>query len=89
MKKRLLSKRVNLSLPPRMIYLVQMLADRDRVPLTTKAAELLEQGLEAEEDRVLVEHAEHRLHELETGSVRPLSSVAFWRAVARDVKKKT
>ena len=34
------------------------------MPPTTKAAELLEQGLEAEEDRILVEMAEKRLDDL-------------------------
>ncbi len=80
-------KRVNLSLSPGVVYLVQMLADRDEVPLTQKAKELLEQGLESEEDRLLVELAERRLQEVEDGVVQPLSSEEFWKAVARDQKQ--
>lgn len=81
-------KRVNLSLSPGIVHLVQMLADRDDVPLTQKARELLEQGLESEEDRMLVTLAEQRLREVENGEVEPLSSEAFRKAVARDQKKR-
>lgn len=88
MRKKTNSKRVNLSLSQRTVYLVKMLADRDGVPPTTKAAELLEQGLEAEEDRILVEMAEKRLDDLEKGSAKEVTSEAFWSTVERDRQKK-
>lgn len=87
-KKQLPIKRVNLSLPQNVVYVVRMLAERDDVPLTTKATELLEQGLEAEEDRVLVEMAEKRLQDLERGTAKALSSETFWTAVEKDRKKR-
>lgn len=80
--------RVNLSLPQNMVYLVQMLAERDDVPLTTKATELLEQGLDAEEDTILVEMAEKRLADLESGKEKALSSEEFWKLIENDQKKK-
>ena len=79
-------KRVNLSLPQNVVYLVRMLAERDDVALTTKATELLEQGLEAEEDIILVEMAEERLADLERGKTKALSSDAFWKRIAKDRK---
>ncbi|MDA1209385.1 MAG: hypothetical protein O2904_05135 [bacterium] len=86
-KKRQAIHRVNLSLPQNVVYLVQMLAERDNVTLTTKATELLEQGLDAEEDLILVEMAEDRLEDFEKGKHKPLSSDAFWKAVEKDTKK--
>lgn len=80
-------KRVNLSLPPKLVFLVQTLADRDDVPLTQKAQELLEQGLESEEDRILIELAEERLEEIESGRVKPLSSEEFWKSVTAEKKQ--
>ena len=80
-QKRTSIKRVNLSLPQKVVYLVQILADLDDVPLTQKARELLEQGLETEEDRILVDMAEARLGEIEEGAVQPLSSEDFWKMV--------
>lgn len=87
-KQRSTTKRVNLSLSQNVVYLVQMLAERDDVTLTTKATELLEQGLEAQEDRILVEMAEERLEDLSRGSNKPLSSDDFWKAVENDRKKR-
>ncbi len=86
-RKRPANKRVNLSLPQNVLYLVRMLAERDSVPLTTKATDLLEQGLEAEEDRILVEMAEKRLRDLEGGGLKPIASDAFWKSVETDTKK--
>tara|TARA_B100000315_G_C14257934_1_gene442787 strand:+ start:303 stop:497 length:195 start_codon:yes stop_codon:yes gene_type:complete len=64
-----------------------MLAERDDVTLTTKAAELVEQGLEAEEDLVLVEMAEERLEDLERGKEKALSSKDFWKTVKKDKRQ--
>ena len=83
-QKRTSAKRVNLSLQPHIVYLVQILADRDDVPLTQKAKELLEQGLETEEDRILVELAETRLNDIEEGTEQPVSSEEFWALVQRE-----
>ncbi len=89
MKKRSDIKRVNLSLPQNVVYLVEMLAERDDVTLTTKATELLEQGLEAQEDLLLVEIAEQRQKELENGTATILTSEEFWKAVENDRSKKS
>lgn len=78
-KKRTPIKRVNLSLPQNVVYLVNMLAERDEVSLTTKATELLEQGLEAQEDILLVQIAEERLQEVENGTETLLSAEEFWK----------
>ncbi|MCK5016654.1 MAG: hypothetical protein KAS32_06210 [Candidatus Peribacteraceae bacterium] len=80
-------KRVNLSLPQNVVYLVHMLAERDNVTLTTKASELLEQGLDTEEDKILVEMAEKRMEDLENGKLKTLSSDDFWKKVEKDKKK--
>ncbi len=87
-KKRSQIKRVSLSLSPKVVYLVQMLADRDGVKLTTKAADLLEQGLENEDDRVLTELAEERLNEIDSGNLKPLSSQEFWSELSAKLKKR-
>jgi len=89
MKKRSDIKRVNLSLPQNVVYLVEMLAERDDVTLTTKATELLEQGLEAQEDLLLVEIAEQRQKELENGTATILTSEELWKAVENDRSKKS
>jgi len=86
-KKRSKIKRVNLSLKPNVVYLVQMLANRDDVSLTTKAAELLEQGIEVEEDMMLVEIAEQRLKEIEDGKVKAISLSDFKKQLKKERKK--
>ena len=82
-------KRVNLSLSQNVVYLVQMLAERDDVTLTTKATDLVEQGLEAEEDRILVEMAEKRLADLEQGKAKTIPAQEFRALIEKDLKKRT
>ncbi|MFH1821787.1 MAG: toxin-antitoxin system, antitoxin component [Methanobacteriota archaeon] len=55
-----LKKRINLSVPEDIEKALTLLAKRDRVPVTTKTMELLEEALEIEEDRVLLAIAEER-----------------------------
>lgn len=88
MKKRSAIKRVNLSLPQNVVYLVQMLAERDDVTLTTKATELLEQGLEAQEDLILVEMAEKRLQDLEQGTAKTIPAKKFRALIEADMRSR-
>ena len=46
-------KRINVSLANEIVLLLNLLAKRDEVPTATKAAQLIEQALELEEDAEL------------------------------------
>jgi predicted DNA-binding protein len=53
--------RINISVSKETRELLEGLAKRDQQPLATKAAELLEEALELEEDRMLSAIADERL----------------------------
>lgn len=53
-------KRLNITLSPDMETAIKRLAERDRVPRASKAAELLLMALEIEEDRVWDKLAQKR-----------------------------
>ncbi len=53
-------KRINITMSPEMEETLTLLAQRDQVPEATKAAELLREAMEAEEDAVLARIAEER-----------------------------
>lgn len=53
-------KRINVSLSRTVERNVRALARRDQVPAATKAAELIENALELEEDRILSKIADER-----------------------------
>ena len=48
-----LKKRINITLADDLAVILEQLAKLDKVPQATKAAKLLEEALELEEDRVL------------------------------------
>ena len=77
-------RRIDLSLPKRFVAFIEILAEQDNVPLTTKTAELVKRGLQSVEDSFFVEQAEERLREIDEGSVRPLSSEQFWSDVEEE-----
>ena len=56
-----LKKRVNLSLPEVMEKTLKHLAERDAMPMATKAVELLRIALEIEEDAIYSQIAHNRL----------------------------
>lgn len=84
MKKTGKSKRVNLSLPIAVLQIIVQLAKRDQVPVTTKAAQLVQQGLEVEDEAIAIEIAEQRLREIESGAVKPIKAADFWKLVESD-----
>jgi predicted DNA-binding protein len=53
-------KRINITMSPEMEEILTLLAQRDQVPEATKAAELLRDAMETEEDAVLARIAEER-----------------------------
>lgn len=53
-------KRINISIPADIEETLIILAERDSVPVATKAGELLREMIEIEEDAVLAEVAEGR-----------------------------
>ena len=53
--------RINVSIPRHTRDALRLLAKRDQQPLATKAARLLEEALELEEDRTLSAIADERL----------------------------
>lgn len=73
--------RINITADREMERALSLAAKRARVPVATKAAELLRLALEIEEDQVLFELAETRLNDK---NAKYLSHRTFWRqALAR------
>lgn len=57
-----ISPRINITTPEEVRNSLIKLANRDKVTLSTKAAELLMLGLSIEEDLILTEVAKERMH---------------------------
>jgi len=55
-----LKKRVNITLSEDFIKILRMLAERDNVPVATKASELIKIAIEIDEDDILNAVAEER-----------------------------
>ncbi len=55
-----IKKRINVTLPDNLEVILKTLAERDNVPVATKATELIKQAIELDEDGVLNELAESR-----------------------------
>ena len=68
-------QRMNLSVPPEVGLLIQKLAEREHVPVATKAMDLLRRALELDEDDVLQFIAEAR----ERRSRRFVSHQVAWK----------
>lgn len=72
------SSRLNLTLQENVIKMIKLLAFHDNVSPTTKAAEILKNGLELEEDTIMAKIAEQRLEETENGDASLISHEDFW-----------
>ena len=70
-------KRINVSLPQKLYVFLCDIAQRDEVPTATKAAELIEQAMEIEEDKYLSRIAEER----DTPDAKFISHEKFWNDV--------
>ena len=68
-----LKKRINITLKDDLAEMLAQLAKLDKVPQATKAAELLEEALELEEDRILDAIANER--EAKGGKLIPFEKV--------------
>ena len=53
-------KRINISLPKDIEIVLEELADRDNVPMATKAIELIKAAIEIDEDEIWAKLAEER-----------------------------
>ena len=72
--------RINISVSKRVRDDLRALAKRDQEPLATKAARLIEEALELEEDRALSALAEERL---KSHKGRWISHDEVWRALEK------
>lgn len=72
------SKRINISPKKDDLYFIELLAQRDNVPVTTKALELIEMALEWEEDIYLCDIVKERLKKNEGKEVKYISHEDIW-----------
>ena len=77
-------KRVNLSVPIEMLKIIMIMAARDGVSVTTKTMQLVEDGIEMDEDMLLAQIAEERSAEIESGEVEPIEYDEFCKMVEVD-----
>jgi hypothetical protein len=75
-------KRLNVTLTPYLEGAIKTLAKRDSVPEATKAAELLKNAIEIEEDRILLEIALSR----DTKDAKYIDEDTFWKSVKSKIK---
>jgi len=69
-------RRVNITLPEETIEMIAFLADKDDVPMTTKAGHLIKEALKLEEDQIFSEIADKRFKEAKKGDF--ISEEDFW-----------
>lgn len=70
-------KRINISLPDEINYSLQFLAERDDMPVATKAVYLIRTAIELDEDDVLNKIAEER--ETKTSNKKLISHKSAWK----------
>ncbi|MDA8611383.1 antitoxin, RHH family protein [Candidatus Pacebacteria bacterium] len=72
-------KRLNITLTPDLEQAIKYLAKRDKVPEATKAAELIKEAIEIEEDKILLQVAEERSEK----GVKYLSHEKIWKELLK------
>jgi len=75
--------RLQITLAPDVGPAIKLLAKRDRVPAATKAAQLLRQAIEMEEDLYLSKIADER----DVPGAPRMSHKAFWKAARKSARK--
>ncbi len=69
-------RRVNITLSEEIIEMISFLANKDDVPMTTKAGYLIKEALKLEEDQIFSEIADKRFQEAKKGDF--ISEEDFW-----------
>ncbi|MCF7905865.1 hypothetical protein K9L63_01590 [Candidatus Gracilibacteria bacterium] len=70
-------RRVNITLSEETIKIIAFLADKEDIPMTTKAGLLINDALELEEDQILSEIADRRFRESKKEDF--ISEGDFWK----------